>query len=45
MPLVIELNDLPRNIYAKVKLERIKIPWEGEIEFLSGKGYINEIIK
>lgn len=45
MPMVVELKDLARNINAKVKLERMQIPWSGEIEFLPGKGYNKEEIK
>lgn len=45
IPMVIELKDLSRNINAKVKFERMQIPWTGEIEFLPGKGYTKEEIK
>jgi hypothetical protein len=45
MPMVVELKDLFRNIYVKVKLEGIQIPWKGKIEFLPGKGYTKEEIK
>jgi hypothetical protein len=45
IPMIIELKDMNRNINAKVKIERLQIPWTGEIEFLPGKGYIKEEIK
>lgn len=45
IPMVIEMKDLSRNINVKVKVERMQIPWYGEIEFLPGKGYTKEEIK
>jgi len=45
IPGIIEVNDLYRNLHAKIRLDRVIVPWEGEIEFIPGKGYTNEKIK
>jgi hypothetical protein len=45
VPGVIELKDMNRNLSADIKIERLQIPWTGEIGFLPGKGYTKEEIK
>jgi hypothetical protein len=45
IPGKIELKNLNRNITAKIEIKRIQIPWNGELEFIPGKGYIKEEIK
>lgn len=42
---LITFEDEERNISAKVKISRIQIPWEGEINFIPGKGYAREEFK
>jgi hypothetical protein len=45
IPQVIEIKDFKREMTAKIKLEKIQIPWDGVIEFIPGKGYNIEVIK
>ena len=40
-----DLINLSGNISAKIEIKRIQIPWNGEIEFIPGKGYNKEEIK
>lgn len=44
-PKSIEVRNFRRNISAVIRLERIQVPWEGELEFVAGKGYKIERIK
>jgi len=45
IPANIEINNKQRNISAKIRIDRITAPWDGEIEFIPGKGYKTERIK
>jgi hypothetical protein len=45
VPFLITFEDKERNISARLKISRIKIPWKGEIEFIPGKGYTKEMLK
>ena len=45
IPTVIELNDIKKKIVVKIRLRRVQIPWDGELEFIPGKGYKIEEIK
>lgn len=44
-PEEIEIEDLNRNVKIFLKIEKILIPWEGEIEFIPGKGYEMQQLK
>jgi hypothetical protein len=39
IPEKIEISDLNRNIKVFIRIEKVKAPWQGEIEFIPGKGY------
>jgi hypothetical protein len=39
VPKKIEINDSIRNVKIFIRIEKIKIPWNGEIEFVPGRGY------
>lgn len=41
----IEVKDIGRNLTAKLKIEKLQTPWDGEIEFVPGKDYKSERIK
>ena len=45
IPKLIELKDFTRNINAKIRLIKVQIRWNGELEFIPGKGYRKEEIK
>jgi hypothetical protein len=45
IPESIEFNDANDGINIKIKILRIVIPWNGEVEFIPGKGYIKDEIK
>lgn len=45
VPLLITFEDKERNINARLRISRIKIPWTGEIEFIPGSGYTKEVLK
>jgi hypothetical protein len=45
IPRAIELNETSENLIASIRLKRMQIPWTGDIEFISGKGYSKERIK
>jgi hypothetical protein len=38
-PVKIEIVNEERNINIRIKIERLTAPWEGNIEFMPGKGY------
>lgn len=44
-PEIIEIQDKSRNIYAKIRLKKIEMHWDGKIEFVPGQGYTKEEIK
>jgi hypothetical protein len=39
IPGKVELNDLKRNVKIIIKIEKVSIPWDGEIAFIRGKGF------
>jgi hypothetical protein len=39
IPGKVELNDLKKNVKIVIKIEKVSIPWNGEIEFIRGKGF------
>ena len=45
IPGIIEMKDNNRNIRIKIRLIRVKVPWDGKIEFIPGSGYTKEEIK
>jgi Domain of unknown function (DUF4292) len=45
IPENIEYNDVNEGINIKIRILKIIIPWDGEVEFIPGKGYIKEEIK
>ena len=45
IPEIVEIKELNRNIEAKIKIEKIQVPWTGIIEFIPGKGYSREEIR
>jgi hypothetical protein len=45
VPLLITFEDKERNIIARLRIYRIQIPWNGEIEFIPGRNYTKEILK
>jgi hypothetical protein len=38
----IEINDSGRNIKISIRIEKLSVPWNGEIEFIPGKGYLKK---
>jgi hypothetical protein len=45
IPEYIELKSQERDFVVKMRIEKISVPWKGEIDFIPGKGYTKEIIK
>jgi ribosomal protein L35AE/L33A len=45
IPQIIEISELSRNIEAKIRIEKIQVPWKGIIEFIPGKGYTREELR
>jgi hypothetical protein len=45
IPRVIIVKDMNRNFVAQINIEKIQLSWNGEIEFIPGKGYSKETIK
>jgi len=45
IPENIEINDVNERNNIKIKILKIVIPWQGEVDFIPGKGYIKEEIK
>jgi outer membrane lipoprotein-sorting protein len=45
VPFLITFEDKERNMGARLKISRIQTPWNGEIEFIPGKGYKKEEFK
>jgi hypothetical protein len=45
VPGIVELRLVKRNAYAKIRIEKYQTRWEGEIEFIPGKGFTKEEIK
>jgi hypothetical protein len=39
IPGKVELNDQKKNVKIVIKIEKVSIPWNGEIEFIRGKGF------
>jgi hypothetical protein len=39
IPGKVELNDQTRNVKIVIKIEKVSVPWNGEIEFIRGKGF------
>ena len=45
MPEVMQINDLQRETTVIIKLKKIESPWDGDIEFIPGKQYENELLQ
>lgn len=45
VPEEIQFNDVNGEINIKIKILKMVIPWQDEIEFIPGKGYIKEAIR
>lgn len=45
IPHSIEITDLKRKVLGKISIEKIIFPWNGDLEFIAGKGYKVEKIK
>jgi hypothetical protein len=39
------MRDFERNIYIKIRIKRININWDGEVDFIAEKNYYKEEIK
>jgi hypothetical protein len=44
VPEVIVLKDPNKKMKVEIRIKRIEIPWDGDIEFIPGKGYVKEEI-